>query len=109
MVSGNSTPLVTESGVPKINTALGQHSRGTADRLHGEEIVTTLPDGRRDCLVEQGQVVLRDVDELEIGILACSRYVINPVRDCVVERTCVRTSHHDCDSEHVFTLKLPTR
>src|SRR5579871_3819587 len=65
-------------------------------------LVGVPPERRRQRLVEERQLVLGDVDELELGVLAPLRQAVNPARDGLVVTPRARAPGHDRDLQHVL-------
>jgi hypothetical protein len=51
-------------------------------------------------LVKQRKIELRDVDQLEVGVTALTRYVVRPLSDYFTVPTRARAPDDDGDSQH---------
>src|SRR2546423_10027974 len=65
---------------------------------------TVLPHYGRHGLVEERQVEIFDVHELELGVAAFFRHLIDPLCYCFAISIRARASNNDCDLKHKFLL-----
>ena len=64
-------------------------------------IIRVLAEDRRDRLVEQREIVILDVDELELGIAARARDLVDPASHSLALPPRPRASDDDRNSKHV--------